>query len=144
MNTYFEKTLANALIAEYIGTHTLKITELKNEVSLLITDRNGNTQELTEDSCSSSSTDMDFVSMYNCAGSLDDMHEVEKPLTDNQWDDYRDRLASLDWRLVNATAVQRTEAYLKVIEKYDLYLKLIAKKNSDSSKISLDAPQPSP
>jgi len=46
---------------------------------------------------------------------LNAMHEAEKVLTDDQWDDYRERLEGLDWRLVNATAAQRAEAFCRVM-----------------------------
>ena len=51
--------------------------------------------------------------------SLDDMHEAEKVLTDEQWDLYCGYLGGSLRSCANASAPQRAEAFLRTIGKWE-------------------------
>lgn len=130
--------LINARISEYLGLHKVSIENLKwntpcePEPTIVITDKNRNFCRIFTVSRGEESS-MDFNYPKNYCGDLNAIHGAIATLNEDQKDYFLDTLSTViygnkwpeDWmnkeweKLINATAAQRAEAFLRVIGKWE-------------------------
>jgi hypothetical protein len=128
-------TTKNALIAELVGTHTVRYdmeawnSMCEKEKVTIIMDKNGRTY--TDWDRGMSCSDMKFIHVPDYCNDLNDMHEAEMSLKDTppapgEKSDrarYREILcivALMAGGPIHSTASQRAEAFLKTIKKWEV------------------------